>query len=137
LIASLHCISVIAQMTLFEQLGGEPKLRAIVNDFVDRCFDDMMIGFLFTRAERSRIKRFEYEHAAQHLGAAIEYGGKALDRAHGPHRIFGGQFDRRRQILIDTLRDHDAPDEILEAWISHQDSLRSLITKDPDSNCQG
>ena len=124
-------------MSLFEQLGGEPTLRAIVDDFVDRCFDDMMIGFLFTRAERGRIKRLEYEHAAKHLGAPIEYSGRALDEAHGPHRIFGGQFDRRRQILIETLSDHHAPDEVVDAWISHQDSLRALITKDPDSNCRG
>lgn len=124
-------------MSLFEQLGGEPKLRAIVDDFVDRCFDDMMIGFLFARAERERIKRFEYEHAAGNLGAAVEYGGRALDEAHGPHRIFGGQFDRRKQILLETLRDHGAPAEVVEAWISHQDSLRPLITRDPDSNCQG
>jgi truncated hemoglobin YjbI len=124
-------------MSLFEQLGGEPKLRAIVNDFVDRCFDDMMIGFLFARAERSRIKRLEYEHAAKRLGAPIEYTGRPLDEAHRPHRIFGGQFDRRRQLLIETLRDHDAPDDVVNASISHQDSLRALITKDPDSNCQG
>jgi truncated hemoglobin YjbI len=124
-------------MSLFEQLGGEPKLRAIVDDFVDRCFDDMMIGFLFTRAERDRIKRFEYEHAAKNLGAPIEYGGRALDTAHRPHRIFGGQFDRRRQLLIETLRDHDTPEDVVDAWISHQDSLRALITKDPGSDCQG
>ena len=124
-------------MSLFEQLGGEAPLRAIVDDFVDRCFDDMMIGFLFMRAERDRLKRFEYEHAANHLGASIEYSGRSLDQAHRPHRIFGGQFDRRRQILLETLRHHDAPDEVIDAWISHQDSLRALITKDPDSNCQG
>jgi len=124
-------------MSLFEQLGGEPKLRAIVDDFVDRCFDDMMIGFLFIRAERDRIKRFEYEHAANHLGAPVEYGGRPLDEAHRPHRIFGGQFDRRRQILIETLRDHDTPHEVSDAWVDHQDSLRALITNDPDSNCQG
>jgi len=124
-------------MSHFEELGGEPKLRAIVDDFVDRCFDDMMIGFLFARAERERIKRFEYEHAAKHLGAALEYRGRALDEAHRPHRIFGGQFDRRRQILIETLRDHEAPQGVVEAWVSHQDSLRSLITRDADSNCQG
>jgi hemoglobin len=137
LINALHWIRVIAQMSLFEQLGGEPALRAIVDDFVDRCFDDMMIGFLFARAERDRLKRLEYEHAANHLGASIEYSGRSLDQAHRPHRIFGGQFDRRRQILLDTLRRHDAPDEVIDAWISHQDSLRALITKDPDSNCQG
>ncbi len=124
-------------MSLFEELGGEPKLRAIVDDFVDRCFDDTMIGFLFARAERERIKRFEYQHAAKNLGAALEYEGRALDEAHRPHKIFGGQFDRRRQILIETLRDHCAPQEVLEAWVSHQDSLRSLITRDPDSNCRG
>ena len=124
-------------MSLFDQLGGEPKLRAIVDDFVDRCFDDVMIGFMFARAERSRIKRFEYEHAASHLGGPVEYGGRPLDRAHRPHQIFGGQFDRRRRILIETLRDHDVPSEIIDAWVSHQDSLRPLITKDPDSNCKG
>jgi truncated hemoglobin YjbI len=124
-------------MSLFQQLGGEPKLRAIVDDFVDRCFDDVMIGFLFARAERNRIKRFEYQHAAKNLGADVEYGGRALDQAHRPHRIFGGQFDRRRQILLETLRDHDAPEEVVAAWVAHQDSLRSLITRDPDSDCQG
>lgn len=124
-------------MSLFDQLGGEPNLRAIVNDFVDRCFDDVMIGFMFARAERDRIKRFEYEHAASHLGGPVEYGGRPLDEAHRPHQIFGGQFDRRRRILIETLRDHGAPSEVIDAWVSHQDSLRPLITKHPDSNCQG
>lgn len=124
-------------MSHFEELGGEPKLRAIVDDFVDRCFEDTMIGFLFARADRDRIKRFEYQHAAEHLGADIAYQGKPLDVAHGPHRIFGGQFSRRRQILIETLRDHEAPEGVIDAWIAHQDSLRALITKDPDSNCQG
>lgn len=124
-------------MNLFEQLGGEPKLRAIVDDFVDRCFGDMMIGFLFARADRDRIKLFEYQHAAKYLGAPMEYCGRPLDEAHRPHRIFGGQFDRRRHILIETLRDHQAPDEVVKAWISHQDSLRALITRDSDSNCRG
>ena len=124
-------------MSHFEELGGEPKLRAIVDDFVDRCFDDTMIGFLFARADRDRIKQFEYQHAAEHLGADIAYQGRPLDVAHRPHRIFGGQFSRRRQILIETLRDHEAPESVIDAWIGHQDSLRWLITKDPDSNCQG
>lgn len=123
-------------MSRFEELGGEPKLRAVVDDFVDRCFDDTMIGFLFARANRDRIKRFEYQHAAKHLGAPVEYEGRPLGEAHGPHRIFGGQFSRRRQILIETLRDHAIPEDIVEAWIAHQDSLRGLITTDPDSNCQ-
>jgi truncated hemoglobin YjbI len=123
-------------MSLFEELGGEPKLRAIVDDFIDRCFDDVMIGFLFARAERDRIKRFEYQHAANELGAPIEYEGRPIDETHRPHRILGGQFDRRKQILKETLRDHAVPQAVVKAWMDHQDTLRHLVTKDPDSNCQ-
>jgi truncated hemoglobin YjbI len=124
-------------MSRFEELGGETKLRAIVDDFVDRCFDDTMIGFLFQRADRDRIKRFEYQHAAEHLGGPVAYEGRPLDQAHRPHRIFGGQFARRRQLLVETLRDHDVPEDIIDAWVAHQESLRALITKDSDSSCQG
>lgn len=124
-------------MTHFEQLGGEPKLRAVIDDFVDRCFEDMMIGFLFQRADRDRIKRFEYQHAAEHLGGPVHYEGRPLDQAHGPHRIFGGQFARRRQILIETLRDHEVDEAIMSSWVEHQDGLRALITKDAGSDCIG
>lgn len=123
-------------MSQFEHLGGESKLRAIVDDFIDRCFDDVMIGFLFARAERDRIKRFEYQHAANALGAPIDYEGRPLHEAHAPHRILGGQFDRRKQILKETLLEHAAPQSVIEAWLGHQDTLRHLVTKDPDSNCR-
>ena len=123
-------------MSMFEELGGEQKLREIVDDFIDRCFSDTMIGFLFARAERERIKGFEYQHAARFLGAPVDYEGRPLNEAHGPHRILGGQFDRRRQILIETLNDQAVPATIRDAWIAHQDSLRHLVTKDPDSNCR-
>ena len=50
--------------TLFEDLGGEPVLRQIIDRFVDRVFDDIMIGFLFRHARRERVKQKEYEFAA-------------------------------------------------------------------------
>ena len=52
-----------AEPSDFERLGGEPVLRRVIDTFVDRCFDDMMIGFHFRAADRERVKRFEYQHA--------------------------------------------------------------------------
>ena len=46
--------------TLFERLGGEEKVRAIVDTFIDRVFADRMIGFFFRDADRNRIKEMEY-----------------------------------------------------------------------------
>lgn len=122
-------------MSWFEDIGGEPALRAIIDAFVDRCFDDMMIGFFFRHASRDRVKRFEYQHAAEWLGADVEYEGRPLDVAHGAHRIMGGQFARRLQILRETLDAHGVPGEIRDAWLDHQESQRHLVTTDPDSNC--
>src|ERR1043165_3929965 len=36
--------------SLFEKLGGEARLRAIIDVFIDRVFEDRMIGFFFRKA---------------------------------------------------------------------------------------
>ncbi len=122
--------------TSFERLGGEPVLRRIVDHFVDRCFDDTMIGFHFRSASRARIKELEYQHAAEHLGADVEYGGRPLEVAHGPHPILGGQFARRLTILREEIDAAGVPADIRDRWLAHQESLRPLVTADPDSNCR-
>jgi truncated hemoglobin YjbI len=122
-------------VTDFEQLGGEPALRPIIDDFVDRCFDDLMIGFFFARADRARVKRFEYEHAAEHLGAGTPYGGRPLEVAHGAHRIMGGQFDRRLTILREVIEAHGVPEPIRTRWLAHQEALRGRITRDARGSC--
>lgn len=125
-----------AEPSAFERLGGEAVLRPLIEAFVDRCFDDMMIGFHFRGADRERVKRFEYQHAAQYFGAPVAYEGRPLTKAHGPHNILGGQFMRRRQILLETARQHGMPEDLIEAWLAHQDTLRGEITKQVGSGCQ-
>jgi hemoglobin len=118
-----------------EKIGGSPALEAIMDDFVDRCFDDVMIGFFFRKASRDRIKRLERELAAAHLGGAEPYTGRPIHEAHSRHPILGGHFARRIQILRDTLADHGVPEEIRARWIAHDERQRPLVTAQPDSNC--
>jgi hemoglobin len=121
--------------TYFEQLGGQFALLAIIDDFVERVCADTMIGFFFSKIDRARLKRLEYEHAASFLGADIAYTGRALEDAHRRHPILGGHFARRRQILKQTLERHGVPAPILEAWLAHQDGLRAQITRDEITQC--
>ena len=124
-------------MSAFEELGGEAKLRAIVHDFVERVARDPMIGFFFAKVDLARLEEKEYEHAAEHLGApGVVYRGKPLAAAHGPHRIFGGQFARRKEILRQVLVAHGVREEIQRAWLDHVESLRGQITGDPGSECR-
>ncbi len=119
----------------FERLGGEEKVRAIVDSFMERVFADRMIGFFFRDADRKRIKEMEYQLSAEFLGAGISYQGRPLAIAHAKHPIMGGHFARRRQILKETLESYDVPPFIQEAWLRHTDSLRELITPEADSDC--
>jgi len=121
--------------TPFEQLGGEAKLRAVVDTFVDRVFADRMIGFFFRSADKLRIKEMEYQLAASFLGAKVEYGGRPLDQVHSKFPIMGGHFARRRQILKECIEAHGVSDEIKKLWLDHTDALRPLITPEADSGC--
>jgi hemoglobin len=120
----------------FEVLG-EPKVRAIVHDFVARTTTDVMIGFFFARVDKARLERMEYEHAAEFLGAPARYTGRPIAQAHAAHRIFGGHFARRKEILRQVLVAHGVPEDIERAWLDHVESLRGEVTGDRGSECAG
>jgi hemoglobin len=119
----------------FEKLGGEERLRAIIDRFVDRIMDDMMIGFFFAKVDRRQLKQLEYEFAASHLGAKTRYTGRPLEPAHARHPILGGQFNRRMKILERTLAELNVPSDVAQRWLAHNERLRPLITRDTSQEC--
>ncbi|MGH7815944.1 MAG: group I truncated hemoglobin [Candidatus Binatia bacterium] len=120
---------------LFERLGGEQKLKEIVDSFIDQVFADRMIGFFFRNADRARIKELEYQLAAEFLGADVKYTGRPLGQIHANHPIMGGHFARRRQIFKETLERFQVSEEIKLALLRHTDALRPLITPESGSDC--
>ena len=130
------CELIAMPKSLYEELGGEDKLRAIIDDFVDRVFEDTMIGFFFRSVSKKRVQTFEFQLAAEFLGAPIQYGGRSLRDAHRKHKIMGGQFARRTQILKETMAAHKVSPKIQKIWLDHTESLRGEITGDRDHECR-
>ena len=122
---------------LFELAGGEPRLREVIEDFYQRVFEDVMIGFFFKGMDHPRLVQLELEFALRLLGAEVAYTGRPLPEAHASHRIMGGQFNRRLQILKETLADHELAPEVVDCWIKHTISLRHQITPDAAGECHG
>ncbi len=121
--------------TLFARLGGAPAVHAIIEEFVNRMVGDLMIGFFFKGVNLTQLIEHEYQFTARFLGANIAYEGRTLRNAHAVHRIMGGQFARRRQILIDVLQAHQVPDDIASDWVAHVDALRDQVTTDAADTC--
>ena len=121
---------------LFDKIGGD-ALRAMIADFYDRVFRDVMIGFMFQGKDKQLLIQREYELAAALFGApGVTYTGRPMRVAHAQHTIFGGHFERRLQILRETMRDHTVDPDVQAAWIEHTQSLRSQITRDQGSECK-
>jgi hemoglobin len=120
---------------LFAKIGAE-KLRAVVTDFYARIFPDVMIGFMFEGKDRARLIEMEFQLAASILGAPdIKYTGKPIREAHAHTPIFGGHFERRLQILRETMRDHQVDPDVQQVWIDHTLALRGQVTADRGSEC--
>ena len=120
---------------LYEQAGGPDAIRAVLRDFYDAVFDDLMIGFLFKDADKARLVERELELTLHALGADVAYTGRPLRVAHAGRRIFGGHFMRRRKLLADALARHGLPDAVRDAWLAHTDALRAEITPDAPDEC--
>lgn len=119
-------------------------LRAVLEDFYDRVFSDPMIGFYFEGKDKARLVQKELELTGQIVGVSTHTWNdpheseRFLSKVHQPLRIAGGHFDRRLQILKETLQDHrdELSTEVCERWIEHQLRLRPLITGDALGECQ-
>ncbi|HEU0029718.1 MAG TPA: group 1 truncated hemoglobin [Kofleriaceae bacterium] len=121
---------------LFDKIGAD-KLRAVVSDFYDRVFGDVMIGFMFDGKNKQLLIQREWELVAALLGApGVTYTGRPMRTAHAQHTIFGGHFERRLQILREALRDHAVDPDVQQAWIDHTLALRGQITRDKGSECK-
>jgi len=123
-----------SEAPLFAKIGGA-ALRAVIVDFYKRVFADVMIGFMFAGKDRAHLIEREWELISALLGAGTKYTGMPMRTAHGKHTIFGGHFERRMQILRETLRDHAVDAEVVAAWLAHSEALRAQITRDRGSEC--
>jgi hemoglobin len=116
-------------------LVAPDALRRVLEDFYDRIFDDVMIGFLFAGKSKERLVEMEWEFTTNLLGGNVRYTGRSIQKAHAKSPILGGHFDRRLQILKETLADHAVPTAVQEHWIEHTNALRPQVTADASSEC--
>ncbi len=123
-----------APLSDLERLG-EAKVRDLMERFLDAVFVDPMIGFFFVGRQLGRIRELELRFAIEHLGGATAlgaYNGRPMNEAHAPASvppILGAHFDRRREILRETLEAGGVDEDIRMRWLAHNEAQRPLIVR--------
>jgi truncated hemoglobin YjbI len=118
---------------LYQRLGPtdsarEQKLEEILQDFYKRMASDMMIDFFFMGKDVSAIALRQKDFMLRAFGARATYTGKApADAHHALPPIREGMFNRRLQLLEETLLSHGLSAEDMRTWVSFENAFRDGI----------
>lgn len=91
--------------TLYERLGGEPAIAAVVQDFYRRVLADPLLVPFFRGVAPDRLARMQREFFAAALEGPIRYSGRPLNAVHGGLGIRPAHLARFLEHLMATLAD--------------------------------
>lgn len=116
--------------SLPEAIGGEAALMALLKDFYDRLYLDLMVGFLFEPHDKATLIAHQYSYVCAYLGdRAGHYQGRSMRGAHQALPLLGAHFDRRHVILKQVMEAHQVPAHVKQAWLELEQRLRPFIVR--------
>ena len=98
-----------AEVSIYEAIGGEPALVAVVDDFYVRVLADPALSGFFAGVNMAKLKGRQVEFFAAALGGPDFYQGADLREAHAGRGISQADFDRVASHLTTALAGAGVP----------------------------
>jgi hemoglobin len=83
-----------AEVTIYDAIGGEPALVAVVDDFYARVLADPQLSGFFAGTNMPKLKGRQVEFFAAALGGPDYYRGLGMREVHAGRGISQADFDR-------------------------------------------
>jgi hemoglobin len=115
-----------SKKSLYDRLGGEAAITAVVDSFVGRCAKDQRIAARFANADVPHLKKMLVEQICQASGGPCKYTGKDMKTAHKGMNLGDDEFDA----LVGDLK--GALDEFKVPAQEQNDLLGALGPMKPD-----
>ncbi len=107
------------------------QLKSLVTEFYRRQAKDILIGYFFTDKNLDQIIERHTQFVARALGLTQESDlqTQSVHDAHRHLKILPGHFDRRLQILKETLANTPHPPSLGQKWLHLEESQRDFIVQ--------
>jgi hemoglobin len=102
-----------SEPSIYDSIGGEEALVAVVDDFYDRVLADPRLSGFFAGAPMSRLKGRQVEFIGQVLGGPMIYQGASMRQAHVGRGIGQEHFELVAGHLSDSLRAAGVPQQTI------------------------
>lgn len=109
--------------TLWERLGGEKAVTAVVHDFVGAAAADPKVDFTrggkypIDAKGREKLERSLVEFVSSATGGPLKYTGKTMKESHKGMAITDAEFDALAGHLVATLKKYKVPQEEIDELV--------------------
>ena len=100
-----------AQKSLYERLGGQPAIEAVVKDFAGRVLADTRINKKFAKSDANRLVKNLTDFVCKATGGPCTYTGRDMKTAHKNMAVTNGEFTALVEDLSATLDKFKVPEK--------------------------
>jgi hemoglobin len=106
----MKSMSMTPKKSLYDRLGGQPAIVAVVDDFVGNVAADSRINGFFARTDIPKLKKNLVDQICQGTGGPCTYTGRDMKTAHKGMGITDAQFNALVEDLVKSLDKFKVPD---------------------------
>jgi hemoglobin len=116
--------------SLYRAFGGEPGLRALMDDFVNRLVIDPRIGSFFKNTNLNRLKEQLAAQLCAVSGGPCKYSGVDMKTAHGAMGVDKSNFNALVEVLQQSMDAKGIPFSTQNRMLAQLAPMhREIITK--------
>ncbi len=117
-----------SELSLYDRLGGEPAIDALVNSLYDRVLADAELQPFFEHTPMDKQRAIQHEFLCAALGGPMAYTGKPLGYVHQGLGITTRHFAKFVQHCLESLQDLGVSGEDTDEVISRLNTFANEIT---------
>ncbi|TKX74320.1 group 1 truncated hemoglobin [Halorubrum sp. GN11_10-6_MGM] len=120
--------------TLYDRLGGEPAIGAVVEEFYDRVLDDDRVSHHFDGVDMAEQRSHQTKFLSAVTDGPMRYEGDEMATAHEDLAITPAEFDAVAAHLDEALRTFDVDDADREAVMEAVAGFEGDVVGDRPAN---
>ncbi|ARU61877.1 group 1 truncated hemoglobin [Tumebacillus avium] len=113
--------------SLYEKLGGQEAISAVVDNFYDRMMKDDTVNHFFKTTDMDKQRRHQAQFISFALGGPNQYSGKSMEKAHEGMNLQMAHFMAVAHHLSDALRDFNVSEADIDTVVNHLLTLKDDI----------
>lgn len=118
-------------MSLYDELGGEQALSAVVDAFYVKVLADERVNGFFTKTNMKVQAKQQKDFLTMAFGGPNNYKGRDMATAHAKlvqdKGLNDSHFDAIVELLASTLKDFNVPDDKIAAVAAVAETVRDSV----------